>query len=152
MNNKSTWSSTEYSSVLTDEVVVQYYGLSGRLKLGVHRINDKISSLYIKYHDLGKRKLMWTIWEQSKSNYQSYEEFKANFDPKTKIIKHICKEIKHDISNEIRNLLQRDDTFKTKRIDPTRIRRLDNTSTQSRLNHFNSNWNRAVPIKDLYKR
>jgi hypothetical protein len=51
-----------------------------------------------------------------------------------------------DISDKIRGILQRDDPFKTRRIDARNIRQITTTSTQSRLNHLNSNLNKAVPL------
>jgi hypothetical protein len=51
-----------------------------------------------------------------------------------------------DISDKIRSILQRDDPFRTRRIDTRNIRQITTTSTQSRLNHLNGNLNKAVPL------
>nr|QWS06181.1 hypothetical protein [Clonostachys rogersoniana] len=75
--------------------------------------DSNIQSLYLKWHDITKRKFYWQIWEKGRDKYDTYEEFKRNFDPNTKIFKQIAKETKRDISKEVRELLNTD-PFSTK--------------------------------------
>jgi hypothetical protein len=38
-----------------------------------------------KYKDGGKRKLLWYMWDRYKEGYSSYNEYKSQWDPSTKI-------------------------------------------------------------------
>ena len=86
----------------------------GNIKLGFKHKITIISSIYIKYHDIGKRKFFWTIWEKDIGYYSSYYDFKKSWYPKTKIWSEIKKEIKKDIRNEIQDLLIKKDPFNSK--------------------------------------
>lgn len=122
----------------------------GRASVGFKYYNRKnVWSLYVKYHDIAKRKFFWNIWEKDRGNYNSYEEFKTNFDPNMNIFKEIARVTKSDISNEIKSIME-SDSFKTKgyhkRVDIRDIKRLPNSSTQSRLNHIHTNRHRASSL------
>lgn len=135
------------SQIKHTEVILYNNRLQGKAKVGVkiHRETGTIQSLYLKYHDLTKRKFFWNIWEKGRGNYDSYQEFKNNFDPKTKIFKEISRVVKSDLSREVRDLLNTNPFgSSTKPIDVSDIRRLPNSSTQSRLNNLNSSRHRPV--------
>lgn len=131
------------------EVTLYNNKLQGKAKVGV-RINkgtNTIHSLYIKYHDLTKRKFFWNIWEKGRGNYDSYQEFKDNFDPKIKIFREISKVVKSDLSKEVRDLLNTNPFGSgTRPIEARDITRLPNSSTQSRLNNINSSRHRATAL------
>lgn len=102
--------------------------LFNKLKLGFNfsesdnSLGSKVKSIYIKYHDIGKRKLYWTIWEGNKDNYSNYQDFKQCWDPNTKIWKQIRKELKSDISEEVRNLIKNRDPFNRNNVIKPNVR------------------------------
>lgn len=121
------------------EIVVHKEGLFNKVKLGfkytgskVNSSVSKLESIYIKYHDIGKRKFFWTIWESNRDHYSSYQEFKKSWDPNTKIWKEIYNEIKRDISKEVDNLLHSNDPFKNKPIDNNHIKNILYNSRKKR--------------------
>lgn len=94
------------------EVVVPKKGMFDSIKLGfkfldskLDSFESKLESVYIKYHDKGKRKFFWTIWEKERGKYGSYKEFKDSWDPNTGVWKQIKKDIKKDIRVEVEDLL-----------------------------------------------
>lgn len=129
-----------------EEVTLYNNNLEGKAQLGVKLNNytDKIHGLYIRYHDITKRKFFWNIWEKGKGNYSSYEEFKSNFNPKTNIWKEITATTKSDISGKVRSLLNTNTFgYRGRAVEVQDIRRLPNSSTQSRLNQMNSNRHKS---------
>lgn len=129
------------ASGLIKEIEVPFESHRGKVSLGAkYHSNSSIHSLYVKYHDIAKRKFFWKIWEKGRNSYNSYEEFKINFDPKTNIWKEIAKTTKKDISREIRDLLN-SDPFGTKRpsISGRNLGRVTTSRTQENLNNLNSN-------------
>jgi len=119
------------------EVVIESNKIKGKLKLGFGMFDD-IETVYVKYHDLAKRKFYWKIWEKNRGNYETYSDFKANFDPKTNIWKDIWKATKSDLSKEIRGIIGRDHPFESNRVRHRNIRQIGVTSTQNDLNNINS--------------
>ncbi len=87
------------------EQTIPKVGLLGELRLGFKSLNSKVEEVYIKYHDLTKRKFFWAVWEKDKDKYESYEEFKANWNPDTAVWKTIYKEIKVDVKEEFKGAL-----------------------------------------------
>nr|QJQ35512.1 hypothetical protein [Fusarium begoniae] len=102
--------------------------------------SKNIKSIFIKYHDIAKRKFFWNIWEKNRDTFGSYEEFKNSFDPGMNIWKEIYKQTKADLSAEVKNLLD-DDILKSRhrkpKINPRDIRRISGPSVQNRLNQTN---------------
>lgn len=96
--------------VTNKEIVVPKPGIYNRIKLGFESLDSKLEKVYIKYHDIAKRKFLWTIWEKNTGNYSSYEEFKKSWNPDSSIIKII----KADIKSEIKELLYTNDPFNTR--------------------------------------
>nr|SNU77054.1 TPA: hypothetical protein [Fusarium oxysporum f. sp. cucumerinum]SNU77083.1 TPA: hypothetical protein [Fusarium oxysporum f. sp. cucumerinum]SNU77112.1 TPA: hypothetical protein [Fusarium oxysporum f. sp. cucumerinum] len=111
--------------------------------------SSNIKNIFIKYHDVAKRKFFWNIWEKNRDTYGSYAEFKKSFDPGMNIWKEIYKQTKADLSAEVKNLLD-DDILKSKhhkpQIRPRDIRRLHNSSAQSRLNHESASRYTSYPL------
>jgi len=96
-----------------EEISIQKQGLKGRLWLGFQNIDNKLGHIYVKYHDLGKRKLYWNLWEKHResSKYNSYAEFKSSWNPDNSIWRSITKEINSDIKAEVNDLLSRKRPF-----------------------------------------
>lgn len=67
------------------ERVIAKAGLFGELRVGFKSFSSKVDGVYIKYHEISKGKLYWNLWEKTKSRYNTYEEFKANWDVYTSI-------------------------------------------------------------------
>lgn len=98
--------------VSSQEIVVKKRGLLGKFKLGFNYFGDKftsstskVESVYVKYHDISKRKFFWTIWEKRHGNYESYEDFKRSWDPNTNIWKEIRERTKTDMSTDVEGIL-----------------------------------------------
>ena len=97
----------------------------GKVKLGFKyldtkfsRVESKLDSIYVKYHDISKRKFVWTVWEKGRGNYESYQDFKLSWDPNKKVWSEIKNAVKSDLRSEIENLIHKHDPFKTdKRLD-----------------------------------
>ena len=106
------WSTAAVNSYYSEEFVIPKKGLLGKLKLGFGYIGSKFNNVYIKYHDINKRKIYWNIWEKNRGNYGSYEYFKREWDPETKIWKEIYSKIKKDLRTEIKELLNNKTPFK----------------------------------------
>jgi hypothetical protein len=64
-----------------------------------------MDSIAIKYHDKGKRKFFWTIWEKKSGNYESYEDFKRSWDPKTNIWDEIKSRTNKDVRTDVEGIL-----------------------------------------------
>lgn len=129
------------------EVHLPSGGTRGKTTLGIkYYFNRKnIESLYVKYHDISKRKFYWNLWEKHESKYESYEDFKANFDPNMKIFREIAKTTRSNISKEIRDLL--DTNPFSKKQTPITSKNISNryyTVSQADLNRINSTKNKAV--------
>lgn len=159
-NQQSYWSSDSsiacannaqatIGAFLKEEVRLATSKVKGNISLGIKFIDDKsnIQTLYVKYHDLAKRKFFWNIWEKNRSNHISYEEFKKNFDPKMNIWKEISKTIKTDLSKEIRDLLDTN-PFGTKSstITSRDIRRVNYNKAQRNLNEMNARRNKSTRL------
>ncbi len=55
------------------------------------------SSILGKYKNIGKRKIAWHILEKDKGNFSSYKEYKKSWDPNTRILSEIRKQVRLDI-------------------------------------------------------
>lgn len=101
-------------------------GMLDKIKLGFIYRSQILESIYVKYHDIGKRKFFWTVWENDRGRYSSYEEFKRSWDSETKTWKVINKYIKTQIKSEVESL------FSTKRPFD---RPIDNITPISKINY-----------------
>ena len=61
------------------EVLIDKVGFFGKIKLGFGSFESKLENIYIKYQCLGRRKLLWTVWENRRGNFSSYDEFKKSW-------------------------------------------------------------------------
>jgi len=86
-NSSDKWSTIAVDGYYSEEVILSKEGIRGKIKVGFSYIGPKINSVYIKYHDISKRKFYWNIWEKNKGNYSSYRDFKREWNPNTKIWK-----------------------------------------------------------------
>ena len=68
------------------EVVIGKKGFFGKIKLGFESLDSNLKSIYVKYDSIGRRKLLWTLWENTRGNYSSYTEFKESWSPDTNIL------------------------------------------------------------------
>ncbi len=131
----------EEGQFFNEELRVPSSQIQGKLKVGIRFQDEKsnIQSLYVKYRDLAKRKFFWNIWEKNHGEYNSYEEFKENFDPKMNIWKEIAKTTRGDSSKDIHDFLEKN-PFQVKRskISPRDIRRVNYLNAQERLNEMNA--------------
>lgn len=122
LNVHNRWNADDYPNVydnlgntqshLYTEYVIPKEGTFDRIKLGLKHLNSKVGSfeskvdsIYVKYHDIGKRKFFWTIWEKNSGRYDSYADFKENWDPNLNIFKQIAKDTKHDLKSDVEDLL-----------------------------------------------
>ena len=125
----------------------------GLFKLGFRLFEgdfDRIEKVYIKYHDITKRKLMWNIWEKNRGRFGTYYEFKSEFDPNSPIIRTIFFETKSDISNELRSLIVSFNSFRHPGLDyygKNRFGFTGITSQQEGINEVNARKNKGKVLE-----
>lgn len=110
------------------EISIHSKGVLGKLKLGFKSLDTKIERVYLKYHDLSKRKFYWNIWEKNRGKYESYQDFKRNWDPKTNMWDEVKKAVKKDLRDEANEFLginntRRDIEHETRNTVQTELRR-----------------------------
>lgn len=81
------------------------HGMLSSLSLGIKTINNNIVFLYIKCKEIGRRKVLWNIWDKNRGKYQSYKDFKRSWDSSTSIWSKIEKDVKDDIRIQVEELL-----------------------------------------------
>jgi len=101
-----------FSPVMNNEVVIDKKGLLGRLKLAFNYGNknieagtENVDSIVVKYRDMANRKFVWKVWEKKSGNYESYQDFKESWDPKTSIWEKIKEITKKDIRADLEGVL-----------------------------------------------
>jgi len=101
-----------FSPIMSNEIEINKSGILGKLKLAVKYIDTKITnsmsnidSIVIKYHDITKRKFFWTLWERKSGSYESYQDFKQSWDPKTSIWDEIKKRTRKDVQADVEGIL-----------------------------------------------
>lgn len=118
-------------------------GLFGRLKLQFKLIDSKLEakisnmdSIAIKLHDSSKRKFFWNIWEKKSGNYESYEDFKRSWDPKTNIWNEIKSRTNHDVRVDVEGILGVGRN--RPQLNPTPIRVIEqrNVGVRNNTNHL----------------
>lgn len=80
-------------------------GLLSRISLCVETLNENVVFLYLKCNEIGKRKILWSIWEKNRGKYDSYKQFKRSWDSKSGIWSNIKKDVRDDIRAEVEDLL-----------------------------------------------
>jgi hypothetical protein len=88
-----------------DNMSISKKGLLTKVSLCVETTKNNITFLYLKCNGIGKRKILWTIWEKNRSRYDSYKEFKRNWDSNSSILSTIKKDIREEIRAEVEDLL-----------------------------------------------
>jgi hypothetical protein len=104
----STGLPNQYSPVLPNEYVIEKKGILGRAKLGIKSVGktlESIESVYLKYAEKGKQKFIWTLWESTSGNYESYEDFKNSWDPTTSVWSEIKYRTRKDLQGDIEQIL-----------------------------------------------
>lgn len=96
---------------LPREVII-HDGLKGKIKLAFKYIDEKLAKTYsnvdniaVKYHDKSKRKFVWILWEKNSGMFESYEDFKNSWDPKTSIWNEIKNRTRKDIQADVEGIL-----------------------------------------------
>ena len=89
-------------------VPVEKKGILGKMKLGFKYLDNKMHNLdtvYVTFRDKSRRKFVWTLWEKSSGNYESYQDFKSTWNPKTSIWNEIKNRTHKDMRMDIENIL-----------------------------------------------
>lgn len=81
------------------------HGILSNINLGIGISKNNIIFIYLKFKEIGKRKVLWNIWEKHNNRYESYKDFKRTWDSNTGIWSKIRKDIRENIRNEIEDLL-----------------------------------------------
>lgn len=81
------------------------HGMLSSLSLGIRTINDNIVFLYIKFKEIGRRKVLWNIWDKNRGEYESYKHFKRSWDNDIGVWSKIRKDVKEDIRIQVEDLL-----------------------------------------------
>lgn len=81
------------------------HGMISKLSLGIKTVNNTIVFIYIKCQEIGRRKVLWNIWEKNRGKYESYKHFKRSWDNDKSIWNKIEKDIRDDIKTEVEDLL-----------------------------------------------
>ena len=88
-----------------DKFSINKNGILSKISLCVKTTKNNITFICIKCNEIGKRKILWTVWERNRSRYNSYKEFKRNWDSNSSIWSSIKKDIREDIRGEVEDLL-----------------------------------------------
>lgn len=89
---------------LVDHPTTKHSVLSNlNLSVGISRNN--IVFIYLKFQEIGRRKVLWNIWERHNSKYESYKHFKRSWDSSTSIWSKIRKDVRENIRSEVEDLL-----------------------------------------------
>jgi len=81
------------------------HGMLSSLSLGIKTINDNIVFLYLQCKEIGRRKVLWNIWDKNRSKYESYTHFKKSWDNNTRIWPKIKEDVREDIRIQVEDLL-----------------------------------------------
>jgi len=81
------------------------HGMLSSFSLGIKTINNNIVFIYIKFKEIGRRKVLWNIWDKNRGEYESYKHFKRSWDSSTGIWSKIEKDVREDIRVQVEDLL-----------------------------------------------
>ncbi len=59
------------------------------------------STIFTHYQEIIRRKLFWYACIESKGSFTSYNDYKQSWDPNTKVLYEIRKELKKEINDEL---------------------------------------------------
>lgn len=104
--------SYHYNPNITQEIEITKSGIRGKVKLVFKQIGskftngvNKIESAYVKYETVSKRHVVWYLIEESGGRYESYDDFKKEWDSKKSIWKEIKERTKKDIKSVVEGAL-----------------------------------------------
>jgi len=80
-------------------------GLLSSINLGVKTTKNNIVFIYLKFQEIGRRKILWNIWEKHSIRYDSYKHFKITWDSNIGIWSKIRKDVRENIRSEVEDLL-----------------------------------------------
>lgn len=90
--------------VLVDHPATKH-GVLSNINLGIRIYKNNIIFIYLKFKEIGKRKVLWNIWEKHSNRYESYKHFKITWDNNTGIFSKIRKDVRESIRSEVEDLL-----------------------------------------------
>ncbi len=122
------------------EIEIGKKGWFGKIKLGFESFGTDLRSIYVKYDGITRRKLLWTLWEGGKGNYNSYEEFKNSWNPDTKVWKKIRTEIKMSLKKDVENFLDHMRPFDNTLDYSSKTKYMNNRSTTTNRGRGLSNY------------
>ena len=73
--------------------------------------NIKCLTIHIKYKNIIRRKVFWHACIKSKGIYENYKDYKQEWDPNTKVLSEIKKELDKEIKNELHKIRLKKRTF-----------------------------------------
>lgn len=74
-------------------------------------INAKCLTIYIKYENIIRRKVFWYTCIKNKGIYENYKNYKQQWDPSTKVLSEIKKELDKEIKSELHKIQLKKRTF-----------------------------------------
>lgn len=74
-------------------------------------INAKCLTIYVKYENIIRRKVFWYTCIKSKGIYENYNNYKQEWDPNTKVLSEIRKELNEEIKDELHKIRLKKRTF-----------------------------------------
>ena len=96
---------------------------------------------------MGRRKFLWTVWENRRGHYNSYEEFKESWSTDTKVWKTIGKDLKVSLENKVNSILDKKRPFDIPSIDINRSNHIKDTP----LKHVHDSHKDVRRVNDSYK-
>ena len=69
-------------------------GTFDRIITSLKNFDAKLDASTIKYYGMGNRKIYWNVLEKHTNRYESYRQFKADWDPNTNILNKLYKNVK----------------------------------------------------------
>lgn len=77
-------------------VIANKSGSKGRFHIGFDKLKSKVIGVFAHYEDVARRKFVWYLWKEN--NYDSYEDFKKDWNTNTRIWDELKKRIKADFN------------------------------------------------------
>jgi hypothetical protein len=119
-NTSSLWMTRAYrgedypyiGTEVNTKVSIKKPGIVGKVRLGFKTLGskftnglNKIESAYIHYETVGKRHIIWSLFEENRGSYDSYEDFKKEWDSNTSLWNEIKQRTKKDLKADIEDLM-----------------------------------------------
>lgn len=90
---------------------------------------------------------MWTVWENRRGHYNSYDEFKESWSTDTKVWKTLGRDLKVSLENKVNSILDKRRPFDIPSIDVDRSNHIKDTP----LKHVNDSHKHARRVNDNYR-